>query len=106
MRPIPLALTLLFAASPFAQPSIVSNPESQEGVSLKRGERGYYVLFQEEAEYEHVYTLDLPETGWWMNSNVNVPAPNAQKFDVWHTLEFENPTSFPSSPVISLTTSL
>ena len=76
---------------------------TQEGVSLKRGERGYYVLFQEEAEYEHVYTLDLPETGWWMNSNVNVPAPNAQKFDVWHTLEFENPTSFPLTTAAATT---
>ncbi|MCH7904970.1 MAG: hypothetical protein IH944_10445 [Armatimonadetes bacterium] len=76
---------------------------TQEGVSLKRGERGYYVLFQEEAEYEHVYTLDLPETGWWQNANVNVSAPIAQKFDVWHTLEFENPTSFPLTTAAATT---
>ena len=34
MRPTVLALTLLIALPALAQPTIVSEPESQEGVSL------------------------------------------------------------------------
>ncbi len=44
MRPTILALTLLFAAPAFAQPSVVSDPESQQGVSLTIYNQGFAVV--------------------------------------------------------------
>ena len=76
---------------------------TREDVTLDRGERGYYMLFQEEAEYEHVYTLDIPETGWWQGGNDPSRVPTPMKFDVWHTLEFTNPTEFPLTTAAATT---
>jgi hypothetical protein len=102
------------AADPFSQ----FNPGQLEGlqledlffyslknVSLETSERGYYVLFQEQADYEHVYTLDVPETGWWQNTNENYRAPQPQPalYDVWHTLEFTNPSAFPLTTAAATT---
>lgn len=75
-------------------------------VTLLRGERGYFVQFQEEAAYEHVYTLDLPETGWWQNEGGfrpnPIPSPDSI-YDVWHTLEFTNPSQFPLTTAAATT---
>ncbi|MCH7946142.1 MAG: hypothetical protein IIC73_09055 [Armatimonadetes bacterium] len=76
---------------------------TREDVTLDRGERGYYMLFQEEAEYEHVYTLDIPETGWWQGGNDPSRVPTPMKFDVWHTLEFTNPSAFPLTTAAATT---
>ena len=76
---------------------------TREDVTLDRGERGYYMLFQEEAEYEHVYTLDIPETGWWQHGAPNMTVPAPMTFDVWHTLEFTNPTEFPLTTAAATT---
>jgi hypothetical protein len=73
-------------------------------VTLDKGERGYYVQFQEEADYEHVYTLDLPETGWATNEAEyrGMPTPDSI-WDVWHTLEFTNPSQFPLTTAAATT---
>lgn len=78
---------------------------SRPGVTLETGERGYYVLFQEQADYEHVYTLDIPETGWWQNANeaYREPSMAPAPFDVWHTLEFTNPSAFPFTTAAATT---
>jgi hypothetical protein len=76
---------------------------SKPGVTLEKGERGYYVLFQEQADYEHVYTLDVPESGWWQNENQFRPAPEPATHDVWHTLEFQNPSPFPLTTAAATT---
>lgn len=72
-------------------------------VTLDRGERGYFVQFQEGAAYEHVYTLDLAETGWATNENeYRAPQPETV-YDVWHTLEFTNPSKFPFTTAAATT---
>jgi hypothetical protein len=76
---------------------------SRPGVTLEKGERGYYVLFQEQADYEHVYTLDVPETGWWQNQNEAYRTPEPVLYDVWHTLEFKNPSKFPLTTAAATT---
>jgi hypothetical protein len=80
---------------------------SRPNVTLDTGERGYYVLFQEQADYEHVYTLQIPETGWWQNANEDyraiAPVPETSPYDVWHTLEFTNPSAFPLTTAAATT---
>jgi hypothetical protein len=80
---------------------------SLKNVTLENAERGYYVLFQEQADYEHIYTLDVPETGWWQNANENYrqpqPQPQPTLYDVWHTLEFTNPSAFPLTTAAATT---
>jgi hypothetical protein len=57
-----------------------------ENVKLKRGERGYYVLFNTASDFRHVYVLNLP------NSQVDAQnrQPNPEEATVWHKLEFKN----------------
>lgn len=76
---------------------------TQKGVRLALGERGSYVQFQEQAEYEHVYTLDIPETGGWRNANDNSPVQPQSPLDVWHTLEFKNPSEHPLTTASAMT---
>ena len=74
-------------------------------VTLKNGERGYFVQFQESAAYEHVYTLDVPETGWSLVNYERGQQPQAEPphYDVWHTLEFTNPSKFPLTTAAATT---
>lgn len=64
-------------------------------VSLRDGERGYFVQFQEEASYRHVYTLDLADTGWMNQRQGSGQLYEPYKPEVWHTLEFNNPSDNP-----------
>ncbi len=63
----------------------------QKNVTLKRGDRGYFVLFQSESEYKRIHTLDLPmstvEGG--LGSSGSVP------LDVWSEIEFKNDNKMP-----------
>lgn len=70
---------------------------TQRKVTLKKGERGAYLQFQEKAPFKHVYTLDLADTGWAnFDANVRYPQPAPTVLpDVWHTLEFTNPSGSP-----------
>lgn len=64
----------------------------QPSVSLKKGERGYYVLFKSEAEYEHLYTWSIPDT----LPEDNRPQPDLSTIgDVWHALKFKNGSTMP-----------
>jgi len=62
-----------------------------EKVLLKQGERGYYVLFQADSAYKHIYTLDLP------GSSANNGSQDFARtdLDIWHELEFDNNTKMP-----------
>ncbi|MFM9873083.1 MAG: hypothetical protein ACKVQS_06410 [Fimbriimonadaceae bacterium] len=57
-----------------------------ENVKLKRGERGYYVLFQTDSAYNHLYTLDLPPSTAQGGSRDYIPS----ELPVWHEIEFDN----------------
>jgi hypothetical protein len=67
-------------------------------VRLKVGERSYLVLFETEAEYKRVFTLDVPDRSgvyasgqdaWRGGPTVNEP------LDVWHTVRFPNTAGVP-----------
>lgn len=64
----------------------------QPSVSLKKGERGYFVLFKHEAAYEHLYTWSIPDT----LPEDNRPVPSSETIgDVWHALKFKNGSAMP-----------
>jgi hypothetical protein len=90
-----------FAAADFndafqPQPAFGENLEDlffyhQPDVKLKKGDRGYYVLFSFEAPFEHVYTWGLGDAiqtqpRYFPNQNPTPEGPG----EVWHCLRFKN----------------
>jgi hypothetical protein len=61
-------------------------------VTLKPGERGYYVLLVAESEYRHVYEAELPDT---IQDTRYVGIEPGQARDVWHSLKFKNTAKQP-----------
>lgn len=61
-------------------------------VQLKRGERGYYVLFKADLSYGHVYTWDINDT--IVNGSQYQGASDGPG-DVWHSLKFKNTSDMP-----------
>lgn len=53
---------------------------------LKQGERGYYVLFQTESPYSHLYTLGLPPS----MAEGGDRDYSSEELPVWHEIEFDN----------------
>lgn len=66
----------------------------QPNVSLKEGERGYFLLFSMTAPYEELYTWDIPD--FVQDANYR-PVPNEDVQDVWHILTFTNTSKQPFS---------
>ncbi len=66
----------------------------QPGVQMKRGDRAFFLLFQAESEFKHVYTLDLPNT---INEYEPYRPQNTppMPYDVWHTIRFKNTANQP-----------
>jgi len=62
------------------------------GVDLKKGERGYYVLFKTTSPYEDIYCWDLDDTT--VNNIEYQPLPEGPG-DVWHALQFRNTSGQP-----------
>lgn len=72
------------------------------GVSLKKEDRGYYVLFQMESDYRQVYKANLTE------GTINAMGqPGGSNFlpDVWHTLKFTNTSKQPLTTAAATTMS-
>ena len=65
----------------------------QPNVRLAPGERGYYILFAAQAEYRHVYELDLPDT--IQDTRYVGIQPGQEVRDVWHSLKFKNTSKQP-----------
>lgn len=64
----------------------------QANVTLKKMDRAMYVLFSAKSSYEHLYTLDLPDT---VLENVRyMPQPEGP-LDVWHGIKFKNTSGQP-----------
>lgn len=57
------------------------------GVTLKRGDRAYYVLFQFKSDYGHLYTVDLTDS---VQDNVRYVGTPVGPADVWHSLKLKN----------------
>jgi len=65
---------------------------TKNGVSLPKGGRALYSLFNEEVEYKHIYEVELPQNNGY---NVVYKQDNEQRNDVYHSLELKNSTDFP-----------
>jgi hypothetical protein len=63
----------------------------QPNVKLKKGERGAYILFSAESDYENLYTWDIAD-GVSDNSYRGLPEGPG---DVWNTLKFKNTSPLP-----------
>ncbi len=64
-----------------------------QGVSLKKGDRGYFPLFVAEVPYEHQYTWDIPD---FIDENNNYQRQLAERVEVvWHVLKLTNTTNQP-----------
>lgn len=65
----------------------------QSGVTLKKGDRAYYVLFEAKADFSHLYTLEIPD---YVQGNVRYDAPeHVLPPDVWHAIKFKNTSGRP-----------
>ncbi len=73
----------------------------QPDVRLKKGERGYFFLFQSESNYEHVYTWDVADP---MAASERYTGMPETRGDVWHSLKFENNSEQPwtTAPAITV----
>lgn len=74
----------------------------QPGVQLKRGDRGYFILFQAESDYEHIYTLDVGAGE--VVSRESIPSGSPSPYDVWHELKFRNTAKLPLTTAPAITT--
>lgn len=66
----------------------------QPGVKMKTGDRGYYVLFSNECDYDHLYTWDV-DSGTVPADNGTAIGQSETPGDVWHCLKFKNETKQP-----------
>ncbi|RYG47697.1 hypothetical protein EON79_06625 [bacterium] len=64
----------------------------QPNVDLKRGDRGYFLLFSFSAPYEEVFTWDIDDL---VQNNVNYVAPPEGPGEIWHTVSFVNKAGQP-----------
>lgn len=70
-------------------------------VRLKKGDRGYFVLFNFQAPYEHLYEVSVPDE---VQNDVYRPQPVEQPLDVWHSLKFKNASKQPMTTAAAITT--
>lgn len=67
----------------------------RDGVSLEKGDRSLTMLFSARADYEHLYTLEIPETLVDANDYYRPQPEGADRYTVWHTLKFKNTAGLP-----------
>lgn len=72
-------------------------------VTLAKGERGYYPLFQAKVPFEHRYTWDIPSY-IDVYDNYRQPDPQQQQEIVWHVLKLTNTTDRPWTTAPASTT--
>lgn len=65
---------------------------SRPGVTLKKGDRGAYILFQAKSDYSHLYTTEIPDN---VADNVRYVARPEAPNDVWHSLKLTNTSGQP-----------
>ncbi len=64
----------------------------QPNVSMKKGDRAFYMLFQAKSTYEHLYTTDLVDS---VVNNVEYRPTTDGPTDVWHSLKLKNTSGHP-----------
>lgn len=67
-------------------------------VSLKAGDRGYYILFEAKSPYKTLFTADLPDSTTPESTYRGLPDGPA---DVWNTLQFRNTSGQPLTTSIA-----
>jgi hypothetical protein len=67
-------------------------------VSLKTGDRGYYILFEAKSPYKTLFTADLPDSTSPDSTYRGLPDGPA---DVWNTLQFRNASGQPLTTSIA-----
>jgi hypothetical protein len=72
----------------------------QPDVNLKRSDRGYYVLFTAESDYEHIYEWEIADV---IQDTVYAQRPEDQPEDVWHSLKFKNTSGRPFTTASAVT---
>ncbi|WP_291721197.1 hypothetical protein [Bernardetia sp.] len=65
---------------------------TRKGVTLPKGGRALYSLFNEEVDYKHIYEVEIPQNNGY---NVVYKKDEEQRNDVYHSLELKNSTDFP-----------
>ena len=65
---------------------------TKKGVTLPKGGRALYSLFNEEVDYKHIYEVELTQNN---ARHVVYKQEDEQRNDVYHSLELQNSTSFP-----------
>lgn len=65
---------------------------NRSGISLKRGDRGFYILFQAKSDYDHLYTVDLSDS---VQQNTRYVGGQEGPADVWHSLKLKNTSGQP-----------
>ncbi len=66
-----------------------------DNVTLKKGERGYFPLFKEEVDYEHIFTWTIQNT---IDENTRYNHQNEEQEppqEVWHSIKLTNPSDNP-----------
>lgn len=61
-------------------------------VTLNKGDRAFYILFEAKSDYSHLYTVDFPDT---VANNVDYQGMPEGPRDVWHSLKMKNTSSQP-----------
>lgn len=63
-----------------------------QDVNMKTGDRGYFLLFQTESDYEHLYTWDVVDS---IVNNTEYGGGAEGPQDIWHSLKFKNTAKLP-----------
>jgi hypothetical protein len=75
----------------------------QKGVTLRRGERGYYPLFTAEVPYEHLYEWKIGDALDRQDQYRAAEAGPEKAEDVWHSIRLTNSSSVPWTTAPALT---
>lgn len=65
---------------------------NRPAVTLKKGDRAFYVLLTAKSPYSHLYTVEMPDTV--QNNWDYQPMPDGPR-DVWHSLQLKNTSGQP-----------
>jgi hypothetical protein len=72
----------------------------QPGVTLKKGDRGFYILFRMTAPFEHLYTWNVID---FVTNDIYQAHLQDEPQDVWHSLKFRNTSGQPLTTAAATT---
>lgn len=73
-----------------------------KNVTLKKGERAYYTVFEDNVDYKHIYEWDIPETAI-SSSSYNSSQSSGEQDEVWHSLKLTNVSAVPWTTAPAMT---